>query len=116
MWIGPPKALDWPKPMSSISTMSTFGAPAGALTSNRGGALALRASSTVLCGYFGSGIGRTVRSVGSTTPTEAGLWAAAGVVSSGTSIKPRLRTSVINVQHNSVLLPSHVRHYSEVRV
>ena len=27
MWIGPPKALDWPKPMSSISTMTTFGAP-----------------------------------------------------------------------------------------
>ena len=25
MWIGPPKALDWPNPMSSISTMSTLG-------------------------------------------------------------------------------------------
>ncbi len=51
MWIGPPKALDWPKPMSSISTMSTFGAPAGAFTSNRGGGgVALRTSSTVLCG------------------------------------------------------------------
>ena len=50
MWIGPPKALDWPKPMSSISTMSTFGALAGALTSNRGGALALRASSVVIGG------------------------------------------------------------------
>ena len=62
MWIGPPKALDWPKPMSSISTISTLGALAGALTSNRGGALALRASSVVIGASFGSGIGRTVRS------------------------------------------------------
>ncbi len=62
MWIGPPKALDWPKPMSSISTMSTFGAAAGALTWKRGGALALRASSSVASGYFGSGMGRWVRS------------------------------------------------------
>ena len=62
MWIGPPKALDWPKPMSSISTISTLGALAGALTSNRGGALALRASSSVIGASFGSGIGRTVRS------------------------------------------------------
>ena len=67
MWMGPPKALDWPNPMSSISTMSTLGALAGALTSNRGGGVALRASNTVLCGYCGSGIGSTVRSVGSTT-------------------------------------------------
>src|SRR5207253_6336735 len=44
MFTGPPNALDWPKPMSSSRTMTTFGAPLGALTSNRGGALALRAS------------------------------------------------------------------------
>src|SRR4051812_23604295 len=62
MWIGPPKALDCPKPMSSISTISTLGALAGAFTSNRGGALALRASTWVMGGYRGSGIGRTDRS------------------------------------------------------
>ncbi len=28
-WQGPPKALDAPKPASSISTMSTLGAPLG---------------------------------------------------------------------------------------
>ena len=44
-WIGPPNALLWPKPMSSISTITTFGAPLGAFTSKRGGAFALRASS-----------------------------------------------------------------------
>src|SRR3982750_1364927 len=43
MWIGPPKALDWPKPMSSIRTMTTLGARLGALTSKRGGVFALRA-------------------------------------------------------------------------
>src|SRR6266699_1568991 len=73
--MGPPKALDWPNPISSISTMRTLGALAGALTSNRGGGVALRASNTVLCGYWGSGIGSTVRSVGSTT----GTWAATGI-------------------------------------
>jgi hypothetical protein len=48
MLTGPPKALDWPKPMSSRSTMSTFGAPAGAFTSKRGGGAALRASNVVI--------------------------------------------------------------------
>jgi hypothetical protein len=67
MWMGPPNALDWPNPMSSIKTMSTFGAPAGALISNRGGGVAFRTSNPVLCGYCGSGIGSTVRPVGSTT-------------------------------------------------
>ena len=60
--IGPPKALDWPNPMSSMRTISTFGAPAGALTSNRGGGVAFRTSSTVLWGFWGSGIGNAVRS------------------------------------------------------
>ncbi len=50
MWIGPPKALGMPKPMSSMSTISTFGAPSGAFTSKRGGGVALRASSSVACG------------------------------------------------------------------
>ena len=31
MRIGPPKALLWPKPMSSISTITTLGAPCGRL-------------------------------------------------------------------------------------
>ena len=39
--------------MSSISTMSTLGAPAGAFTSNRGGALALRTSSSVIVRVLG---------------------------------------------------------------
>ena len=45
--MGPPKVLGPPKPMSSISTITTLGAPLGALTSNRGGGLALRASSSL---------------------------------------------------------------------
>src|SRR6266480_3976644 len=83
MLIGPPKALDWPNPISSISTMSTLGALAGALTSKRGGGVALRTSNTVLCGYDGSGIGSTLRSVGRTTPGGAGLCATTGAVTRG---------------------------------
>jgi len=30
MWMGPPNASDWPNPMSSMRTISTLGAPAGA--------------------------------------------------------------------------------------
>src|ERR1700736_3120171 len=41
MWIGPPNALEWAKPMSSRRTMTILGAPLGGLTSKRGGALAL---------------------------------------------------------------------------
>src|SRR5262245_8500503 len=62
MWTGPPKALGMPKPMSSMRTMSTLGAPAGAFTSKRVGGFASRASSTVDLGMSGSRIGRTVRS------------------------------------------------------
>ena len=50
MWIGPPKALDMPKPMSSMRTMRTLGAPSGAFTSKRGGGVTLRASSSVIGG------------------------------------------------------------------
>src|SRR5262245_31511284 len=73
---GPPNALDWPKPMSSIRTMTTLGAPFGALTSKRGGALALRASISVIAGYFGSGTGRTVRSSPSGPALSSGARAA----------------------------------------
>ena len=45
--MGPPNVLGPPKPTSSISTITTLGAPSGALTSNRAGGLALRASSSV---------------------------------------------------------------------
>ena len=62
MWTGPPKELGTPKPMSSIRTSSTFGAPAGAFTSKRGGGVALRTSSSVIGGYVGSAIGRWIRS------------------------------------------------------
>src|SRR5207249_10805913 len=58
---GPPNALGCPKPMSSCKTTTTLGAPFGAFTSNRGGALALRASSSVIVGGVGSGTGSTVR-------------------------------------------------------
>ena len=50
MWTGPPKALGMPKPMSSIRTSSTFGAPAGGFTSKRGGGVAFRTSSSVIGG------------------------------------------------------------------
>src|SRR5678809_355618 len=83
MWIGPPNASDMPKPMSSISTIRTLGAPAGALTSNRGGGVALRALNTVLLGTLGSGIGSIVRSVGSTTFTGAGVCAETGTTVDG---------------------------------
>src|SRR6266567_7606157 len=99
MWMGPPKALDWPNPISSISTMRTLGALAGALTSNRGGGVAFRASNTVLCGYWGSGSGSIVRSVGSTT--RAGPpWAATGATVSGASVsaRDRLRPKVIDIR------------------
>jgi hypothetical protein len=78
MWIGPPKVLGWPNPMSSNNTISTLGAPWGARTSNRGGGVALRTSSTALCGCSGSGIGSTVRSVGRTIGAGARRCAATG--------------------------------------
>src|ERR1700730_13885759 len=98
MLMGPPKAPDWPTPMSSISTMRTLGTLAGALTSNRGGGVAFRASNTVLCGYWGSGSGSTVRSVGSTTCAVAGTWAATGRAVRGAHTRTRLRATVIDVR------------------
>src|SRR4029077_17583976 len=95
---GPQKALDWPKPMSSISTISTLGALAGALTSKRGGGVAFRTSKTVLGGYWGSGIGSTVRSVGSTTCAGAAPWAATGGGASGARIRTRPRAADIGVR------------------
>src|SRR5262245_16009592 len=89
MWMSPPKALDWPNPMSSISTSRTLGALGGAFTANRGGGVAFQASSTVLCGYWGSGIGSTVGSVGSSTRAGGTPWAATNVAVSETSTQAR---------------------------
>src|SRR3984893_13083673 len=61
MWQGPPKALDCPKPISSNKTTTTLGAPFGALSSKRGGGLALRAARSVIVGGWGGGIGKTAR-------------------------------------------------------
>ena len=58
----PPKLAAAPKPMSSMSTMTTLGAPSGARTENGGGASAFRALSSVIFGNTGSGTGKTVRS------------------------------------------------------
>ena len=60
--MGPPNVLGPPKPTSSISTITTLGAPFGAVTSNRAGGFAFRASSSLYVGGVGSAIGRTVRS------------------------------------------------------
>jgi hypothetical protein len=56
--------------MSSIRTITTLGAPSGALTSNRGGAVAFRASNSVAGGYEGSAMGRIVRSIPFGAPAE----------------------------------------------
>ncbi len=61
MRIGPPNVLVAPNPRSSIRTITTLGAPAGAFTSNRFGIFALRTSKVVLGGMRGSCTGRTVR-------------------------------------------------------
>jgi len=39
VWHGPPKALDDPKPASSIRTTRTFGAPSGGRSGSIGGKL-----------------------------------------------------------------------------
>ena len=49
--------------MSSIKTTTTLGAFAGAFTSKRGGAVALRASISVIGTTAGSAMGSTVRSI-----------------------------------------------------
>jgi hypothetical protein len=49
---GPAEAAGTPKPMSSISTITTLGAPLGALTSKRGGALTLKLKLVKKCQSF----------------------------------------------------------------
>src|SRR5579864_2907702 len=61
MLITPPKGFVAPNPRLSSRITSTLGAPCGALTSNRGGGVALRTSSSVIGEYCGSAIGNTVR-------------------------------------------------------
>src|SRR5512145_2262486 len=92
--MGPPNVLLCPKPMSSISTTTTLGAVAGAFTSNRGGAFALRASSSVIGGFCGSAIGRTVRS-SARVACCADTGAMQEVVSNPTTRKPLRRLILI---------------------
>src|SRR5439155_10893766 len=66
-------------------TITTLGAPLGALTSNRGGGLALRASSSVYVGRLGSAMGRTVRS---------SFCCAETVVAAMVSTRPRVAKAV----------------------
>ena len=73
--------------------MRTLGAPSGARTSNRGGGVAPRASSAVLKGYVGSGIGNTLRSVGRTDFGAAGCWALTGGDEKGMSACTTARPS-----------------------
>ena len=65
--IAPPKGVVAPNPISSISTITTFGAPAGASTWNGSGFVAFRASISVICGWSGGLIGRTDRSISADT-------------------------------------------------
>jgi hypothetical protein len=60
---GPPNTLDEPKPASSISTTSTFGAPAGGRSGSIGGndVSGSFASYVVSPTWARSGIGRTAR-------------------------------------------------------
>jgi hypothetical protein len=62
---GPPNALDAPKPASSISTMSTLGAPAGGRSGSIGGNLASGsfASNGRSPSNAGSGMGRFSREI-----------------------------------------------------
>src|SRR3972149_10402386 len=63
VWHGPPKALDEPKPASSIRTISTFGAPSGGRMGSIGGNLLSGALAAYLINpaHARSGIGRTGR-------------------------------------------------------
>src|SRR6476620_12794570 len=60
---GPPNADDEPNPASSISTMSTFGAPAGGRIGRIGGYFVSGSFASNVVRLFGvtSGIGRTYR-------------------------------------------------------
>ena len=62
MLIGPPNALLVPEADVVDEHDHDVGDPAGAFTSNRGGAFASRASSVVIVSGCGSWIGSTVRS------------------------------------------------------
>src|SRR5262249_47368253 len=79
------KGVDGPSPLRRLSAMSTWGRPAGCFTWNRGGGVALRASTSVIGGLVGSGMGSTVRSVGPTTGGGLGACAATGSAVSETA-------------------------------
>ena len=60
--IAPPKGSVAPKPMSSMSTITTLGAPSGGVMLKGGGAVTLRASSSVMGAATGGWMGSDVRS------------------------------------------------------
>jgi hypothetical protein len=71
----PPNVVEPAYPKLSSRMTNTLGAPVGALTSNMGGALALRASSSVMAGGVASAMASTVRSSCVTVPSvAAGAW------------------------------------------
>ena len=72
---GPPKVLDWPKPISSRAVRPARWAHwAGSLTSKRAGGITLRASSTSICRRFRLGY----RQDGACPSSSAVLAAASG--------------------------------------
>ena len=76
--IGPPKALDAPKPTSSIRTTRTFGAPAGGRSGSIGGNDVSGSLASYVVSPTGvmSGIGRMSRRM----CDWSGTWAASGLV------------------------------------
>src|SRR5258707_4862374 len=88
--------------MSSIKTIRTLGALGGAFTSNRGGGVAFLASNTVLWGYLGSGIGSTVRSVGTTTRGGAASWATTFAVSEASISGEANDIAAIPIRHEQL--------------
>ena len=85
--------FDAPKPISSIKTITTFGAPLGAVTSNRLGAVEFLTSCSVYCGYVGSFIGRTVLSI----PSSEVFCPSSDVVQDCSNTIP-VKRNVINIK------------------
>ena len=69
-FITPPNVVEPAYPKLSSMITNTLGAPAGALTSKMGGALACRASISVIAGRVGSAMGSTVLSTSAAAPAH----------------------------------------------
>ena len=91
VFMPPPNWVAAPNPISSINTITTLGAPAGAFTENAGGAVAFLASISVIFGNTGSGTGKTVRS---TVPGSALLVFGVCAVACGPSELPVQPSSI----------------------